>query len=260
MERLSPCARLHDILESQGDLEDFRGHNPQLLQELNLDVSTGEFVSAARAFTYEDLYAVLGNRNTIAWLTPHTAVARNSEYGIAVVAWVRLNESCSFCFSANGREDIAALASSTEHFVEICNIVVRLLAASVVHSLILYNSNGYDTRCINATSLAYLMDQCQSLKVLSLKNQEMDEDIIRVLGDYSRPDLEIELNYCKFTGAGTGALAEILGCNQGPTKLNYCEIDNFVLADGLRGNISLKSLKLRFSSDLEVDNRELTWI
>jgi hypothetical protein len=37
-------------------------------------------------------------------------------------------------------------------------------------------------------------------------------------------------------------LAEVLGRNQGPTKLNFCIIENFVLANGLRGNSSLKSL------------------
>jgi hypothetical protein len=63
------------MLESQGRLEGFRG-DPELLQEVNLDVSTEELLSAERAFTYADLYAMLGKRDTIAWLTPHAAVAR----------------------------------------------------------------------------------------------------------------------------------------------------------------------------------------
>jgi hypothetical protein len=51
MERLfSPCTRLRDTLE----LEEF-------FEELNLDVSTEELLSAERAFTYADLYAMLGN-------------------------------------------------------------------------------------------------------------------------------------------------------------------------------------------------------
>jgi hypothetical protein len=53
MERLfSPCTRYRDQLESRGDLdlaERFRRH-PELLQELNLDVSTEEFLSAERAY------------------------------------------------------------------------------------------------------------------------------------------------------------------------------------------------------------------
>jgi hypothetical protein len=79
MERLfSPCTRLHDILESQGGLEGFQGHR-EGLRELNLDVVSEELLSAERAFTYADLYAMLGNDDTIAWLTPHTAVARPGE-------------------------------------------------------------------------------------------------------------------------------------------------------------------------------------
>jgi hypothetical protein len=87
-----------------------------------------------------------------------------------------------------------------------------------------------------------MMEQCQSLKTLTLKNLEMDENHCRVLGTFSRPALEIVLHQCKITSAGGNALAEVLGCNQGPTKLDLCSIDNVVLADGLRGNSRLKSL------------------
>jgi hypothetical protein len=101
------------------------------------------------------------------------------------------------------------------------------------------------------------MEQCQSLKTLTLKNLEMDENHCRVLGAFSRPDLEIVLVHCNTTSAGASVLAEVLGRNQGPTKLVWCSIDNVVLADGLRGNISLKSLSLHFSSSGEVGSREV---
>jgi hypothetical protein len=114
-----------------------------------------------------------------------------------------------------------------------------LLAASVVHSLIFNTRHGRDTALINApTSLAYLMGHRQSLKTLTLNYLALDEDHChcRALGAYSRPGLEIELTSCELTYAGTSALAEILGRNQGPTKLFYCRIDYNVLANGLRGN------------------------
>jgi hypothetical protein len=61
MDRLfSPCLRFHDLIENQDDVdEDFEGPDHELLQELNLDASTEEFLSAERAFTYADLYAVI---------------------------------------------------------------------------------------------------------------------------------------------------------------------------------------------------------
>jgi hypothetical protein len=71
----SSCNRLHDILESQGRLEEVREQNPEPLQELNLNVSTEEFLSAEKAFTFADLYATLESGDTLAWLTPHAAVA-----------------------------------------------------------------------------------------------------------------------------------------------------------------------------------------
>jgi hypothetical protein len=110
----------------------------------------------------------------------------------------------------------------------------------------------------NATSMAVLMEQCQCLKALTLQNVEfLDEDQIRVLGAYSRPGIDIALSHCTLTSAGASALAEVLGRNQGPTKLDYCFIDNFVLANELRGKSRLISLSLRFSRSLEVSNREL---
>jgi hypothetical protein len=99
------------------------------------------------------------------------------------------------------------------------------------------------------------MEQCQSLKSLTLTQIALNEDHIRVLGSYSRPDLEIVLNYCRLTSAGTSALALILGRNQGPTKLHSSYID--VVANGLRGNSRLKSWTTRTSDNLEVGNRQV---
>jgi hypothetical protein len=85
----------------------------------------------------------------------------------------------------------------------------------------------------------------------------MDEDHCRALGAFSRPGLDIVINSCEFTSAGARVLAKVLGRNQGPTKLNWCEIDTFVLADGLRGNSRLWSSKLHFSGDREIGNQEV---
>jgi hypothetical protein len=250
MERLfSPCTRLHDILESQG-----RFYPPEGFQELNLDVSTQELLSAERVFTYADLYAMLESGETVLWLTPHAAVAREDER--VVQSWFRLREACSFHFHADGKK-ISAFARSHEHLLEICDVVLRLLAASVVHSVLLRKTYCRDGVLINAPTLAYLMEQCQSLKLLSLKDLEMDENHCRVLGAYSRPDLEIELSRCSLTSAGTSALAEVLGHNQGPTKLDCCFTDNVILADGLRGNSRVKSFIPYFSEDFDVGNREV---
>jgi hypothetical protein len=240
MERLfSPCTRLLDIVESQG-LDP-----PEDLQELNLDVSTEEFISAERAFTYADLYAMLGNENAVVWLTPHAAVM--PDRGRWIHAWMLLEGSCRYHFIAGGKE-LIVLAHSPEHLSEICDVVLRLLAASVVHSVYLDKWDSRHCLLINAPTLAHLMEQCQSLKVLTLDNLQMDDIHCRVLGVYSRSDLKIHLIGCKFTSAGTSALAEVLGRNQGPTSLTWCYIDYSFVADGLRGNSRLKILKPRFRS------------
>jgi hypothetical protein len=248
MERLlSPCTRLHDILESQGLLGRVRRHDPEPLQERNLDVSTEELLSAETAFTYADLYAMLENEDSIAWLSPHAAVVR--EKGLAENAWRQLHASCSVWFSVDGEEDIIAFALSSEHLSEICDVVLRLLAVSVVQSVHLTNWSSLHSTFINAPTLGYMMEQCQSLKLLTLERLKMDEDHCRVFGTYSRPGLEIVLEYCIITSAGAITLVEVLGRNQGLTKLEWCKSDNFVLADGLRGNITLKSLRVANSPD-----------
>jgi hypothetical protein len=241
MEHLfSPCTRYRDTLglESRGRLVAFR-RRTELWKELQLDVSTEALLSAERAFTYVDLYAVSGNQNTIIWLTPHAAVGRKSK-GL-VQYWTQLDESYHlFSFSADGT-DIIALARSPHRLSEICDVVLRLLAATVVHSLTLYREEPYYGAVINAPTLAFLMEQCSSLKLLSLHSIELDENHCRVLGTYSR-HLEIKLRLCNFARAGPSALVEVLRRNHGPTELNYCRIDIFVLLDGLRGNSRLKSL------------------
>jgi hypothetical protein len=250
---LSPCTRLRDQLERQGPIEEVGVPNPELLRELNLDVSTAELLSAERAFTYADLYAMSGNGDTIAWLTPHAAVVRTN--GRAVLHWSQLDDSCGFCFKVDGKE-ILALALSPEHLLEICDVVLRLLAVSVVHSVNI-ERRSHRGALMNAPALAYLMERCQSLKVLTLEYLEINENHCRVLGDYSRPDLEIVLYRCKITSTGAASLAEVLGRNQGPTKLDDCFVDNSVLVNGLRGNSRLKSLSRHFSGSPEDVSREV---
>jgi hypothetical protein len=250
MERLfSPCTRYRDLEESRGFAPP-----PESLRELNLNVSADEFLSSERDFTCADLYTMLGNGETIAWLTPHAFIAP-ADTGSSGILYRRESIKCRFRFIVDGKP-IVAFARSSEALSVICDVFLRLVAASVVHSVLLSRSSR-DGTSINAATLAYLMEQCQSLKTLTLRYLALDVDHCSVLGTYSRPDLEIELLHCVITGAGAIALAEVLGRNQGPTRLDYCEIDNLVIANGLRGNSRLKSFSPYFWGDLDIRNRQL---
>jgi hypothetical protein len=132
MERLfSPCTRYRDA-ESLADRVEFGG-NPEGLRELNLNVSTEELLSAERAFTYADLYAMMGNDDTVVWLTPHSAVMRTG--GKALLCCSTLL-AYRFLFNVDGKEIFAAARSSTA-CSEISAVVGRLLAvnASEVYEL-----------------------------------------------------------------------------------------------------------------------------
>jgi hypothetical protein len=229
----------------------------KMLRELNLDVSAGEFLSAERAFTYADLYAMVANKNAVVWLTPHAAVVR--EDARWMYFWEQLDgAACQLYFNADGK-GIVALARSREHLLEISDVVLRLLAASAVYSVSIDKWNHRDGILINARALAYLMEHCQSLKILSLESIHLDENHCRVLGAYSRPDLEIEVHLCTFSNAGARTLTEVLGRNEGPTGITWRSIDNLVLADGLRGNTRLKSFTLiqNITSNIEDSDREV---
>jgi hypothetical protein len=93
MERLfSPCTRYRD---SHAGLEEFRG-DPELLQGLKLDVSTDDFLSAKRAFTYADLYDMLGNGDTVLWLTPHASIVRSNLRGALCSSHLQGDHKFSF--------------------------------------------------------------------------------------------------------------------------------------------------------------------
>jgi hypothetical protein len=101
------------------------------------------------------------------------------------------------------------------------------------------------------------MERCQSLKTLTMKHLALDEPHSRVLGTYSRSNLEIVLDSYDLTSAGTSALVEVLGRNQGPTELLCCDTDYYILADGLRGNSRLKSLVWPCANRPEDDKRDI---
>jgi hypothetical protein len=258
MEHLfSPCSRLQDLLENQGNIGRPDRSYIALMEELNLDVSTEELLSAERAFTFADLYAMIENENAVLWLTPYAAVVRSN--GRSHRDFKSLEADDTFKISVDGKE-IYGVALTSEDSSVICDVVLRLLAANVVHSVssIFLKKEGLDSSAwIKGPALASLIKQCQRLKSLTLQNLEMDEILCRVLGAYSRPDLDILLYLCTATNAGTSALAEILGKNQGPTTIECCELDSSILANGLRGNSCLKSLSpstsMRVASSLEGD-------
>ena len=84
----------------------------ETVNAVNLDISTQELLGAERAITYADLYAMIEDEKTVAWLIPHTTVVR--AYGEGACACEQLDESCHFSFSVDGK-GIKAFARSHEH-------------------------------------------------------------------------------------------------------------------------------------------------
>jgi hypothetical protein len=180
------------------------------------------------------------------------------EGGRTQLAFYNRLSNYTFSIVVDGKVMHAA-AISPEYLLEICDVVLRLVASAVMRSVRLHKFNRSGDALISAPTLAHLMEQCKSLKVLFLYGLNMDEHHCRVLGTYSRPDLEIDLHGCNFTSAGIITLAEILGRNQGPSKLDDCAIDYSILVNGLRGNSRLKHFK-HFFYKSSVSDREIVAI
>jgi hypothetical protein len=113
-----------------------------------------------------------------------------------------------------------ALALSLKALSEIVDVVRRLIVldAREVSEWELRNIDESGDAFFNSPSFAYMVEQCQNLKALTLERIALDEDHCRVLGDFSKPGLEIELRHCRITGAAAAVLTQVLGrspCNCG---------------------------------------------
>jgi hypothetical protein len=261
----SPCTRYFDqvVEDEECFIEHNIWENYDCLRELKLDVSTEEFLSPERAFTFADLYAMLGHGNTVLWLTPHASIVRyNWRSALRCLLLEEMQDNYRFVIKVGGcgGKHITAFARTSAALSEIVDVVCSLLAikTSEVDVLELSNEGLRKEAFCSAPFFASLAERCQSLKYLTLRRLDsLSEDQIRVLGTLSRPGLEVKLWQCDFEGAAAETLAEVLRRNQGPTRLDECDIDYSVLANGLRGNSRLKILNNPTDNDRKVRDEGL---
>jgi hypothetical protein len=70
------------------------------------------------------------DRRYVAWLTPHAAIAR----AVSMREWIQLPAAGRFDCNTDGKETVA-WAFSPEHLLELCDVVIRVLVASAIHSV-----------------------------------------------------------------------------------------------------------------------------
>jgi hypothetical protein len=148
-----------------------------------------------------------------------------NDSALLVSSLLQDEEHYRFSFNANIDDsdvDMFAMDRSSAALSNIGVGVRHLLVANTrdVYELTLDNLGSDEEVLFNAPSLAYRVEPCQNPKTLRMvKLVSIDEDNFRVLVALSRLGLKIEVVNCRIAGAITSAvLAEILGCNQGPTK------------------------------------------
>jgi hypothetical protein len=149
------------------------------------------------------------------WLTPNAYLVRPDGRAETFSNFV-VEDAIHFRLNVDSKV-VVAVALGSEELSEIFNVVLRLLVVSVARSISFRGWSDTDV-VISAPSLAHLMEQCQSLKILSFSLVgPLNSDHCRVLGAYSRPDLQVILINCRLESAG----AWMLLLYQGIPKLPF---------------------------------------
>jgi hypothetical protein len=143
---------------------------------------------------------MLGNENTVVWLTSQASVVRARGRGRLCPGYLH-EQDYTFRVNVDGKgKEIHALARSSEEYSENLDVIRRLLLAEASEVYELEFRNEFQSGQVaffNAPSFADLAEQFQSLKALTLKKIVMNEDFFRARGDFSRPGLKIKLENVK---------------------------------------------------------------
>jgi hypothetical protein len=197
----------------------------------------------------------------IIWLTPDVFITVEESYAATgfVIEYQYLFAVKNVFTSWIDAKDFKIYSKSTAHATAIFDGIFRLLATSDAASLCLSCHDGNSlVASPNNSDVSrlylfpvpgpllsrYLISQsATNLKTLRLEDMTLDTDHCIALESNDRIDLDIELSNCKITEDGTQAFVESQRRNKGPEKLLNCKMDAAVLAEAVRGNRSLKSLK-----------------
>lgn len=227
--------------------------------EVELTGNWEDFVTQS-GITWKEFLAFC--EGCIIWLTPDVFITVEESYAstgfdIAYQYLFAVKDVFSSWIEA---KDFKILATTAAHATAIFDGIFRLLATSDAASLCLSchdgnslvsSPNDSDTQRLYLFPVPgpvlsrYLNSQqsTTSLKTLRLADMTLDKDHCIALESNDRTDLEIELCDCKLTDDGTQAFLDSQRRNKGPEKLLNCKMDVAVLAEAVRGNTSLKSLK-----------------
>jgi hypothetical protein len=225
--------------------------------EVEFTANWEDFVSRGGA-TWKDFLSFCEGR--MIWLTPEVFITVEEDF-----AATGFNIGYQYLFAVKDvfaswidAKDFKVYAATAAHATPIFDGIFRLLATS--------DASGLRLSCHDGSSLIsssdnkdpqfclfpvpgpvlshYLMAQSTTgLKTMRLEDMTLDKEHCLALESNDRADLEIELSNCKLTDDGTQAFLESQRRNKGPNKLLNCKLDISVLAEAVRENTSLKSLK-----------------
>jgi hypothetical protein len=259
---VAPTMRYVDLYS---EMPGYREPLNEELSEVELTVDWEEFViqSAGGVTWNEDFLSFCEGR--IIWLTPDVFITVEESYAATGfdIDYQYLFAVKDVFTSWMDAKDFKIYSKSTAHATTaIFDGIFRLLATSNVASLCLSCHDGSslvvspNNSEVETSGLIlfpvpgpvlsrYLIAQqsATSLKTLRLEDMTLDEHHCIALESNDRMDLDIEFSNCKLTDDGTLAFLKSQRRNKGPERLLNCKMNVAVLAEAVRGNRSLKSLK-----------------
>jgi hypothetical protein len=138
---------------------------------------------------------------------------------------------------------------ATEVYMETCNFLVRLLAASEKRDVCIRGTSNLLP--VSGPTLSHFFERSQETLIkVTLGDIILSEEHIRVLAIATAPrhELQLILQRCSLSDndACRNAFVQWLQSGRGPTELHECRIDSHVLAKSLKGSSRLGILHLPY--------------
>jgi hypothetical protein len=244
----APTTRLRDLYRVSR--EGAYAESPidrQMNRLVELELVTGSSVEDTFlhcGFTWSDYYSWA--RGKIVWMSPDvffdlTGIGTNfqTDYRRFLSARVVPNEEDTSQVSITLR----VYARSEAHSTVPSDILLQLLTNCDFQEVKLFRGEDSDRFPVSGLAFSHFLAQSRNLRVLNLCFFHLNTCHCRAIDSLTRTDLQINLFHCKQTESGENILLECIRQNRGPTELHSCLIDTRRLADALRGNNSVTTLR-----------------
>jgi hypothetical protein len=245
----APTTRLRDLFDPELERDSINEDAMSSLVELELITgSSAEDIFLHRGFSWSDYYSFAQGK--LVWMSPDIFFGLNGidsdtfqwDYRSFLTVRIVPNDEDT----SQEPEFLCVSASSEAHATIAADILLQFLTTCESHKVELSHYPRSDRFPVSGLAFSHFLEQSRNLRVLCMSRLSLNTCHCRAIDALTRTDLQIELDRCEPTESGQEILLECIRQNRGPTKLSECRIDTRRLADAMRGNNSVTTLRLHF--------------